>query len=251
MLKKKGYTLLSLSNYKSLVEKKDLANEYLFLKNYPPSQFEDFINAKKISNSQLGQELFVLMELNFKKNGFFVEFGATNGISLNNTYILEKKFNWNGILAEPSKYWHKELFANRKAHIDTRCVWRESDQNLIFKEVDNPSLSTLKGFGENDTHSERRMNNKTYLVETISLLDLLDFYKAPKVVDYLSIDTEGSEFVILENFDFKKYKFRTITVEHNFSENREKIYDLLSKEGYERVFKQFSLYDDWYTLKDF
>ena len=69
------------------------------------------------SHSQLRQDLFTLNQLNFKKNGFFVEFGATNGINLSNTHLLEKEFNWNGILAEPAKIYHKELFENRNCII--------------------------------------------------------------------------------------------------------------------------------------
>ena len=40
----------------------------------------------KKSKSQLRQDLFVLSHLAFKKNGYFVEFGATNGVDLSNTY---------------------------------------------------------------------------------------------------------------------------------------------------------------------
>ena len=67
-------------------------------------------------------------------------------------------------------------------------------------------------------------------------------YNAPKFIDYLSIDTEGSEYEILKNFDFKSYKFRVITCEHNYNENREKIYELLTENGYERRFtRNFNL----------
>ena len=38
-------------------------------------------------------------------------------------------------------------------------------------------------------------------------------------IDYLSIDTEGSEFLILKNFDFQKHTIKLITVEHNYAES--------------------------------
>ncbi|NKB76872.1 MAG: hypothetical protein GKR96_07435 [Gammaproteobacteria bacterium] len=64
-----------------------------------------FVNLS-CSKSQLRQGLFALSELSFKQGGFFVEFGATNGVGLSNTHLLETKFGWKGILAEPAKLWH-------------------------------------------------------------------------------------------------------------------------------------------------
>ena len=64
-------------------------------------------------------------------------------------------------------------------------------------------------------------------METVSLTDLLDDHSAPLEIDYLSIDCEGSELEILKNHNFDKYSFKVITCEHNFTEKRKKIYDLL------------------------
>ena len=52
--------------------------------------------------SQIGQDLFALYALDWKRSGYFVEFGATNGVDLSNTFLLEKDFAWTGILAEPA-----------------------------------------------------------------------------------------------------------------------------------------------------
>jgi hypothetical protein len=81
-------------------------------------------------------------------------------------------------------------------------------------------------------------------------MDLLTKYDAPQVIDYLSIDTEGSELDILSNFDFDYYKFKVITVEHNFTEQREKINQLLTSKGYKQVLREISAFDDWYVLED-
>ena len=77
-------------------------------------------------------------------------------------------------------------------------------------------------------------------------MDLLDVNNAPKNIEYLSIDTEGSELEILSAFDFSKYHIKVITVEHNFTNKRKSIYRLLSDNGFTRVFEEFSKYDDWY-----
>jgi len=92
-------------------------------------------------------------------------------------------------------------------------------------------------------------NKNIYDVTTLSLVDMLDKYNAPKHIDYLSIDTEGSEFDILSAFDWDKYKIDVITCEHNFTAYRQKIYDLLIDKGYERVLPELSKFDDWYILK--
>jgi FkbM family methyltransferase len=206
----------------------------------------DWPNILRHSKSQLGQDLFVWAELNFKRNGYFVEFGATNGVELSNTYMLEKEFGWTGILAEPGRRWHKHLKRNRGCHIETDCVWATSNATLTFNEADLGEFSTVDSFSSADSYEQIRKKGRKYAVNTISLTDLLDKYKAPGVIDYLSIDTEGSEFEILEDFNFDKYQFRVITCEHNFTAQREKIFSLLSRNGYVRKFEAFSDIDDWY-----
>ena len=201
------------------------------------------------SKSQLRQDLFVLAELDFKRNGYFVEFGATNGIDLSNTYLLEREFGWNGILAEPASCWYQALKANRNCNIETNCVWRDSTSTLNFNEVDAAEYSTIGAYNNNDLHGKTRVSGRSYCVTTISLGDLLEKYNAPREIDYLSIDTEGSEFEILNSFPFGKYQFTIITCEHNFTPMREKIYNLLAKHGYARKFVGFSMWDDWYVRK--
>jgi len=199
------------------------------------------------SRSQLGQDLFVLSHLAFKRNGYFVEFGATNGIDLSNTYLLEKEFGWNGILAEPAKVWHEHLKRNRNCDLETDCVWKDSGSTLTFNQAAEAELSTISAYSGSDGQKESRRKGEAYEVRTISLNDLLVKYKAPKHIDYLSIDTEGSEYEILSNFDFSRHSFGVITCEHNYTPMRDKLYSLLTQQGYQRVLTGFSCWDDWYV----
>ena len=61
----------------------------------------------KISKSQLFQDLFVQYIFNKKKEGIFIEIGGGNGNDISNTILLEKKYNWKGIICEPNRYLQK------------------------------------------------------------------------------------------------------------------------------------------------
>jgi FkbM family methyltransferase len=202
------------------------------------------------SCSQLFQDLFVVFCLKGKRNGFFVEFGAANGIELSNTVVLERNFEWRGILGEPARCWHAELKSNRRATIDTRCLWSESGRQLEFREVERRDFSTLNAFADKDFHRDERRKGITYPVDTISLNDLLHQHNAPSVIDYLSVDTEGSELEILRAFDFAKYDVKIMTVEHNFQEPvRQHLNALMMANGFIRLFEAFSKFDDWYVKR--
>lgn len=222
----------------------DFARQHLLLQISQSTNSNAVANYFNRSKSQLQQDLFVISQLNSKRNGYFVEFGATNGISMSNTYLLEKEFGWTGILCEPARTWHDELIRNRSSIIETKCIWEKSGLTLMFNEIGD--LSTLETYSGSDFHSDARKTGLSYPVETISLSDMLDQYEAPREIDYLSIDTEGSEFNILNSFDFSKYSFQIITCEHNYTESRSKICDLLISKGYKRVFVELSRFDDWY-----
>lgn len=199
--------------------------------------------------SQFGQDAFVLSQLEFKRGGYFVDFGATDGITGNNSHILEKRYGWTGILAEPACCWHEALRRNRSAHVEEACVAARSGGSIPFYE--KGVLSSMRSYVSLG-HRLKRLTkpSRFYEVPTISLLDLLRKYRAPKIIDYLSMDTEGSEPEILGAFDFSSYRFRVITCEHNYSPRRDEIFALLSTHGYERVFESISEADDWYVLQE-
>ncbi len=104
--------------------------------------------------SQIRQDLFVVAATRGKKNGFFVEFGATDGREMSNSLLLEQSFGWSGILSEPAPVWHNELKANRRAKIDTRCVWKSSGETIDFAVSDVAVLSTATAFANTDRFHE-------------------------------------------------------------------------------------------------
>jgi FkbM family methyltransferase len=199
-------------------------------------------------SSELHQDIFALAMNDFKSNGYFVEIGAADGVKLSNTFMLENNFYWKGILAEPARINKNLLEINRpNCLLSFTCVWDTSGLKLNFKEtLDAVAFSTVNELVDLDIHSSSRKFGKNYLVDTITLNDLLLSFDAPSKMDYLSIDTEGSEFRILSALDFESYRFNVITVEHNYTEQRSQIFNLLTSNGYKRVFEELSGYDDWY-----
>jgi hypothetical protein len=86
----------------------------------------------------------VLTTTEFKRDEYFVGFGATDCMSLNNSYLLKKGFAWEGILAEPVRMWHKDPESNRKACISISCFLCDSDGDIEFVEASIPELSTVE-----------------------------------------------------------------------------------------------------------
>jgi FkbM family methyltransferase len=206
---------------------------------------KSFLQAQKSysTHSQLGQDALALSL--FGEDGYFVEFGAADGFHLSNTLMLEEVGGWQGIIAEPNKLYADSL-KNRACHIDTRCVYKNSGETLEFFSVNNfPELSTISNYADSDHWASRRSDNLAYPVTTVTLDDLLNFYNAPETIEYISVDTEGSELDILSAFSFSR-NVKLFTIEHNFTNNRDKIYRLMTDRGYIRILEQFSQWDDWY-----
>lgn len=240
------YKLARTQRYNELKLREKAFFDLQLLRGLPREHLAQNLDALENSRAQLGQDVFALSQLGHKRDGFFVEFGATDGIELNNTYMLETEFGWTGILAEPDTRWHANLKRNRTCAVDTRCVYRASGETVRFTASprgENSGISTFSPL-------KRRLRGTQYDVTTISLNDLLAEHNAPEIIDYASVDTEGSEFVILEALDFSRWQFRVLSIEHNFAPQREQVFELMCKHGYQRVYPELSRFDDWYIHPD-
>ena len=206
-------------------------------------------SAALMSTSQLGQDLWVAELFGYKRDGFFVEFGATDGVQLSNTFMLERELGWSGILAEPNPKFFSRLIGNRNCQCLKSCIGPRSGDVVEFVLADE--YGGIETYAGKHSHEKRieafKASGESFQVETISLDDFLTKNNCPKKIDYLSIDTEGSELAILENFPIDKWEIASITVEHNFEPQREEIYKLLSAAGYERIEQKW---DDWYFRPD-
>jgi FkbM family methyltransferase len=202
------------------------------------------------SHSQILQDIWVCYELREAREGYFVEFGATNGITNSNSALLEREYGWRGLLAEPNPVWHADLRRNRRAALDLRCVAARTGEQVEFLAVEEAELSTMAAYANQDHFADIRSHAPRISVETVSLDDLLAAHQAPTTIDYMSIDTEGSEFEILSAFDFNRWQVRLFSIEHNHTEREKDIDALLARHGYLRVFHEFSQWDGWYRAID-
>jgi FkbM family methyltransferase len=200
------------------------------------------------SYSQLGQDLFVAKYLKYKKNGFFVEIGVGDGVNLSNTYLLETKYNWSGILCESNLDNHKSIQKNRTCHFEKLAAYSESNLQVEFNMCKIKDLSGIKTHMQTSNSTYAKNILKVVNVKTISLNDLLQKYNAPQKIDYISIDTEGSEFEIIKNFNFDYYKILIWSIEHNSmhrSDGKEyliKLQTLMKSKNYNFIPNEFDCY---------
>ena len=75
------------------------------------------------------------------------------------------------------------------------------------------------------------------------ITDVFENYFNGRSIEYMSVDTEGSEFEILSNFDFKKFHPSVVTVEHNYTDAQVKLDNLFVNNGYCRIFSELTNFD--------
>jgi len=215
----------------------------------PPHNTVRVEEVKNRSVSQLGQDLWVLEQTKYKREGFFVEFGATDGVVLSNTLLLEREFGWNGICAEPNPKLFELLKSNRNCRVSRECISGQTGRRVEFVLAD--AYGGFAEYADKDLHAEKRSAYRdagySVQLETISLQDFLVKNGAPKDIDYLSVDTEGSEYEILRAFPFDEWNIALITVEHNFTEQRPLIRNLLGSFGYSVISREW---EDWFYREE-
>jgi FkbM family methyltransferase len=196
------------------------------------------------SRGQCFQDVAALMFASREESGFFVEVGTGDGELHSNSYMLERIFGWSGVLFEPDRRYHGKLRSTRTARLETRPAFSKNDVRLRFLEsAESGALSTLEGFQAEDG---RARSGRTHEVRTVTLDRALEEAAAPRTIDFLSIDTEGSELEVLAGIDFGRWDVRFMTVEHNYVRGRkEAIASFLAPHGFRPVLEEFSCMDVW------
>lgn len=204
--------------------------------------------------SQLGQELEVDKIFKGKLNGLYVDIGAYDGITFSNTAFFEFERNWKGLLFEPIPEIFQRCKANRPNSISINAAVTDFNgyDKFIVADVVQDHLM-LSGIKKNldPRHIDRinktaKKENKEIDVKTYKLSTVLNSFPIFNI-DYLSIDTEGSEKDILNSIDFKKFHIKVISVENNYQDESQR--KILYHNGF-ILHKIFGGYDElWINSK--
>ena len=177
--------------------------------------------------------------LSQKRNGFFVECGAVDGVFLSNTLFFELQRSWTGLLIEPNpKYFQQILHTNRNAYASKSCLSTgNSTQEVTFQ-----PLETWGGVvGEmTDPHVDmlhklpfyKTTNNIT--AQCFTLYSLL-LAIGQTEVDYFSLDVEGPELKILQTIPFDKVKIDMISIEYSVMSHGSVVNEKLTLEKLQQI----------------
>lgn len=190
--------------------------------------------------SQSDQDKFIYEHFfQHKKNGFFIEIGAFDGISYSNTYFFER-IGWKGICIEPIPDIYQQLITHRTCLCIQGCIAAKSGQ-ADFLIVDGPSIMLSGLLNNYDPRHLKRINEelekyggtkKIIKIKCFTLDEILKTYNISHI-DYLSLDTEGGELEILKSINFDKTYIHIIAVENNY--NDPEFQSFLKTKGYEFV----------------
>lgn len=199
------------------------------------------------SNSDRGQDRWVIDDVfKGKTDGFFVELGAADGFNDSNTFVLEKRFGWKGLCIEPNPVFFDKLtsLAKRGCTLVQLGVDAESGTAEFLLDGQRSGLTyddtSNSEAARGEALDKAKDEGRVAVIETVTLAEVFDRYKAPNVIDYFSFDVEGAETRILREFPFDRYTFLAMTIERPTPELNE----LLFKNGYH--FVKNSLYDTFY-----
>jgi hypothetical protein len=199
-----------------------------------------------ISNSQWGQDIFVIYVMKSARSKTFLEIGGADGITHSNTLSLSEQFNWRGTLVEPDRHQYRSLTRFRPRDKTLNCAISPSGEAGMSRLITLGQLSCMEGHEPNDLHSSwRRASTETQEVVMININTLL---AQQEDLCYFSLDVEGLELNILQQIDWKGFKNpECMTIEHNFQpEVKEEILRITAPQGYREAFPG----QDWLTRGD-
>ena len=184
------------------------------------------------------------------KNGFFMDIGAHDGVSLNNTLYFEKQNNWTGVNVEPIKNVYDKLVENRPSSINLNCAVSDIDGTAQFY-CNTGYTEMLSGLKSNyDERHFERLNRENHEnnsitqvidVETKRVETICDIHNI-KQIHYLSIDVEGAEFSVIKSINFNKVVIDVIEFENNYDDINLPIIQYLESKNFVIIHKSLDIF---------
>jgi len=163
------------------------------------------------SFSQKGEDIIIEKIIGQKKKGFYIDVGAHNPNIYNNTKRFYVK-GWSGINIEPNPILIKEFIRQRRRDINLNVGVRKTSGKAKFYEFEFDGLST---FSKDEMKKNQKLGYKLKQeldIDVLSLKKIITKYYYKKI-DFLSIDTEGLDFEVLQSNDWKKFRPAVVCIE--------------------------------------
>ena len=188
--------------------------------------------------SQYGECIILSEHFATRKKGYFVDIGAADGIRYSNTNFLIEK-GWSGLLVEPCQHFVTTLQNNNEKNNDV-SIYAGAVSNYngmtnlhVFASGEHAQASTIVETLRNEIENEyKQIGTFTdcYSVQVVNPEKLLKMYNAPKKIDFVDIDAEGSDFKILNAWPWDKYEVEIFCVE--FSMGKILLQKFMNNKGY-------------------
>jgi FkbM family methyltransferase len=194
------------------------------------SPFVTRLGAARYSSHE--EELFVRDFFSDKRDGVFVDVGASHFKDRSNTYFLEAERGWSGVAVDPIAQFAADYRVHRpRTRFFAMFVSDQSDkQAMVYVGKNSLFSSADRGFTNSFTDV-----TQTVTASTITLDDLLNSQGIGRI-DFLSMDIELHEPKALAGFDLQKFKPALVCVEAH-PEVRQQILDYFAARGYVVVAK--------------
>ena len=167
------------------------------------------------SYSQEGEDMILRRLFEKQQTGFYVDVGAHHPKRFSNTYFFYKK-GWRGINIDAMPDSMIPFNKIRPRDINIEKPVSDKKQVLTYYAFNEPALN---GFSKELSDTRPNKNNNYHKIfekdiETSTLTEILDNnLPQNQEIDFLSIDVEGLDFMVLISNDFKKYKPKVILIE--------------------------------------
>jgi len=213
----------------------------------------DSISDAPLSKSQLGQDFFALATSNGGVNKFFIEIGGGDPIISSNSYLLQKGYGWKGIIVEPNPKFIDLILSERCQDGDVELypfAIAEKEGTSDFLPIG--LIGTLPEYIDGDFHGKQRMKllsrEKLIIIEKKSPRTFVETVINGRKIDFLTVDTEGSEWEIIKNWPFELCKPHAICVEVNNRTWKPELTSFLISHGYSQKMDKISKFDSWFIL---